>query len=401
MTTQAAQPEALSVVSLSHAYPAPKRARRMPDSLKETTPRRLALDGVSFNVHPGEIFGILGPNGSGKTTLFRVLSTMLSPNGGPDHSGGTASITGHDVLTAPAAARAQLGVVFQSPSLDGKLTATENLRHHGRLYGLAGKDLKNRIDQWLDFFGLTDRRNEFVERFSGGMRRKLEVAKALLHEPKLLLMDEPATGLDPAARRELWQKLLQLRKDKHMTIVLTTHLMDEAEHCDRLAIMAAGKLITVDTPDHLKSRIGGDVITLEPEPTEVSSGCHTLSANAAKCADSVDGTPKTDNTLCPPGQSVAPDLTPPDSFPRDTAAGSTPADQLAADITARFGPWNDGAAPTVVDGRVRFEKPDGARLAAEAASTFPGRIRSLTVGRPTIEDAFMHLTGIGLGDGDR
>lgn len=356
MPEPTAQPEALSVVSLSHAYPAPKRARRKSDGPKASsgaTPRRLALDGISFTVHPGEIFGILGPNGSGKTTLFRVLSTMLKPGGGTDSAGnsggGTASITGHDVLTAPAAARAQLGVVFQSPSLDGKLTALENLRHHGRLYGLGGKDLKNRIDQWLAFFGLTDRRNEFVERFSGGMRRKLEVAKALLHEPKLLLMDEPATGLDPAARRELWQKLLQLRQDKHMTIVLTTHLMDEAEHCDRLAIMAAGKLITVDTPDHLKSRIGGDVITLEPE--------------------------RTDN--------------------------GTAADQLAADIMARFGPWDDGAAPTVVDGRVRFEKPDGARLAAEAASTFPGRIRSLTVGRPTIEDAFMHLTGLGLGDGER
>lgn len=363
MTTQTAQPEALSVVSLSHAYPAPKRARRKPDGTNGSpgapgAPRRLALDGISFTVHPGEVFGILGPNGSGKTTLFRILSTMLAPtpgNSGEDKSGGTAFITGHDVLTSPAAARAQLGVVFQSPSLDGKLTAVENLRHHGRLYGLAGKDLKNRISQWLEFFGLTERRNEFVERFSGGMRRKLEVAKALLHEPKLLLMDEPATGLDPAARRELWQKLLQLRKDKNMTIVLTTHLMDEAEHCDRLAIMAAGKLITVDTPDHLKSRIGGDVITLEPEPPEAP----------------------------------------------DTSDTGTAADRLAADITAQFGPWDDGAAPTVVDGRVRFEKPDGARLAAEAASTFPGRIRSLTVGRPTIEDAFMSLTGIGLGDGDR
>ncbi len=353
MTTPTAQPEALSVVSLSHAYPAPKRARQ---DAKGPAPRRLALDGICFTVHPGEIFGILGPNGSGKTTLFRVLSTMLAPNAGPDQPGGTASITGHDVLTEPAAARAQLGVVFQSPSLDGKLTAYENLRHHGRLYGLGGKDLKQRIDQWLAFFGLTDRRNEFVERFSGGMRRKLEVAKALLHEPKLLLMDEPATGLDPAARRELWQKLLQLRADKHMTIVLTTHLMDEAEHCDRLAIMAGGKLITVDTPDHLKSRIGGDVITLEPEP--------------------------------------------PESLPPEVSSDN-PADQLAKDITEKFGPWNDGAAPAVVDGRVRFEKPDGARLAAEAASTFPGRIRSLTVGRPTIEDAFMHLTGLGLGDGER
>lgn len=343
VTAQSAVLEALGVEALSHAYPAAKRPRNHSGLQGDRT---LALDGVTFTVKPGEVFGILGPNGSGKTTLFRVLSTMLRPSAGEKASPGTARIMGHDVLTHPAEARARLGVVFQSPSLDGKLTATENLRHHGRLYGLGGKDLTNRINQWLAFFGLTDRRNEFVERFSGGMRRRLEVAKALLHEPKLLLMDEPATGLDPAARRDLWQKLLQLRADKHMTIVLTTHLMDEAERCDRLAIMAGGKLITVDSPDHLKARIGGDVITLEPERTD--------NGNAA--------------------------------------------DQLAADITAQFGPWNEGAAPTVIDGRVRFEKPDGARIAAEAASTFPGRIRSLTVGRPTLEDVFLHLTGASLSE---
>jgi len=329
---------AIQVHDLSHQYPAPKRSRR---DNGRPAPRTLALDGVSFQVNPGEVFGILGPNGGGKTTLFRILSTMLRPSAGGDRSAGSANIMGHSVLTEPAKVRTQLGVVFQNPSLDGKLTAIENLRHQGRLYGLGGFELSKRIDHWLEYFGLSDRQNEYVERFSGGMRRKLEVAKALLHEPSLLLMDEPATGLDPAARRDLWQKLSELREKKGMTIALTTHLMDEADHCDRLAIICEGKLVAVDTPGNLKARIGGDVVTVEPE-----------------AAGNGDG-----------------------------------ADQLASEITERFGPWDEGAPPTVVDGRVRFEKPDGARVVAEVAAAYPGKIRSLTVGRPTIEDVFLRLTG--------
>jgi ABC-2 type transport system ATP-binding protein len=329
--------EAISVVDLSHQYPAPKRSRT--DS-SQSSVRSLALDGVSFTVNQGEVFGILGPNGGGKTTLFRVLSTMLRPSEG----GGLAKIMGHNVLTEPALARGRLGVVFQSPSLDGRLTTEENLRHHGKLYGMKGDVLAGRIDHWLGFFGLSERRSEFVERFSGGMRRRLEVAKALLHEPGLLLMDEPATGLDPAARRDLWEKLLQLRADTGMTIVLTTHLMDEAERCDRLAIMAEGKLVAVDTPANLQARIGGDVITIEPETPPQGNGT----------------------------------------------------EQLVSEITKKFGPWEEGTAPTTVDGRVRFEKPEGARVVAEVAAAFPGRIRSLTVGRPTLEDVFIHLTGASL-----
>jgi ABC-2 type transport system ATP-binding protein len=330
--------DAIRVENLSHRYPAPKRTRR--DNGRPAT-RTLALDGVAFDVKAGEVFGILGPNGGGKTTLFRILSTMLRPSAGEGRSAGSARVFGHDALLEPGVVRKQLGVVFQSPSLDGKLSAIENLRHQGRLYGLGGEELNKRIDHWLDYFGLTDRQNEYVERFSGGMRRRLEVAKALLHEPALLLMDEPATGLDPAARRDLWQKLKQLREQRGMTIALTTHLMDEAEHCDRLAIIAEGRLVAVDTPGNLKARIGGDVVTVEPEPTQDGNG----------------------------------------------------ADQLASQITEKFGPWENGASPTAVDGRVRFEKPDGARVVAEVAAAFPGQIRSLTVGRPTIEDVFLHLTG--------
>ncbi len=333
---------AIHVEGLSHQYPAPKQSRRSKKRGDDRpAPRLLALDGVSFEVNAGEVFGILGPNGGGKTTLFRILSTLLAPSVGEGRRAGSADVMGRNVLTEPDRVRKRLGVVFQSPSLDGKLTAVENLRHQGRLYGLSSFELSRRIDHWLGYFGLSDRQDEYVERFSGGMRRRLEVAKALLHEPSLLLMDEPATGLDPAARRDLWQKLFELREKRGMTIALTTHLMDEADRCDRLAIICEGKLVAVDTPRNLKARIGGDVVTVEPEGER-------------------DG---------------------------------NVAEQLASAITERFGPWGEGASPTVVDGRVRFEKPDGARVVAEVAAAFPGKIRSLTVGRPTIEDVFLHLTG--------
>jgi len=334
--------KAICVDGLSHRYPAPKRSA--PDAGR-AGPRALALDSLSFTVNQGEVFGILGPNGGGKTTLFRILSTMLRPVSDRERPEGGARIMGHDVLAEPALVRRRLGVVFQSPSLDGQLTAVENLRYHGQLYGLGGKVLADQIDRWLTFFGLDDRRGEYVARFSGGMRRRLEVAKALLHDPPLLLMDEPATGLDPAARSDLWRKLIQLRDESGMTIVLTTHLMDEAERCDRLAIMAEGKLVAVDTPANLQAGIGGDVITLEAEHTDGSD-----------------------------------------------------IEVLVAQITEQFGPWEEGASPTAVDGRIRFEKPDGARVVAEVAAAFPGRIRSLTVGRPTLEDVFLHLTGGTLGE---
>ncbi len=336
-TTDNMKQEAIRVQGLSHQYPTPKRSRPVAG---RAGPRARALDGVSFVVNQGEVFGILGPNGGGKTTLFRILSTMLRPGVDNQRPGGGAWIMGHDVLSEPALVRRRLGVVFQSPSLDGQLTAVENLRYHGQLYGLHGDVLTERINRWLLFFGLDDRRDEYVDRFSGGMRRRLEVAKALLHDPALLLMDEPATGLDPGARSDLWRKLFQLRDDSGMTIVMTTHLMDEAERCDRLAIMAEGKLVAVDTPANLQAGIGGDVITLETEHKD--------------------------------GEGI---------------------EALAAQITEQFGPWEEDASPTEVDGRIRFEKPDGARIVAEVAAAFPGRIRSLTVGRPTLEDVFIHLTG--------
>src|SRR5438270_5204645 len=218
---------------------------------------RTALNGVSFDVRPAELFGLLGPNGSGKTTLFRILSTLMLP------TAGRATILGCDAVQEPARLRRQIGVVFQAQSIDLKLTAYENLWHQGHLYGLRGATLKKRIEEILSRVGLADRAQELVETFSGGMQRRIELAKGLLHHPGVLLLDEPTTGLDPGARRDLWQYLATLRDEEHVTVIVTTHLMEEAERCDRLAILNEGNLVALGTPAELKREIGGDVILIE------------------------------------------------------------------------------------------------------------------------------------------
>ncbi len=226
---------------------------------------RVAINDLSLTVGAGEIFGFLGPNGSGKTTLFRILSTLVAP------PVGTVRLFGLDPATRANDIRPRLGVVFQSPSLDKQLTADENLRHHGHLYGLSGPALEEQITVQLRRMNLLDRRGERVEGFSGGMRRRVELAKGLLNRPDILLLDEPSTGLDPAARIELWDAL-QTVQSAGVTILLTTHLMDEADKCGRLAILMQGKLIACDTPSQLKSQIGGDVITIRTNtPAEVSA----------------------------------------------------------------------------------------------------------------------------------
>ncbi len=218
---------------------------------------REALKGISFSVRQGEIFGLLGPNGSGKTTLFRILSTLFFP------SSGAVSVCGFPLGEKNKMIREKIGVVFQSPSLDSKLTAAENLMHQGRLYGIAGPELKKRIGEALKKFGLSERRNERVEKLSGGLKRRVELAKGLLHRPALLILDEPSTGLDPGARLDLWNYLQSLRQESQVTIVVTTHLMDEAERCDRIAILNEGVLVGLGTPDQLKKEIGGDVILVQ------------------------------------------------------------------------------------------------------------------------------------------
>ena len=285
---------------------------------------RTALEQVSFEVAAGEMFGLLGPNGGGKTTLFRVLATMLVP------TGGEARIFGLTVVERPLAVRREIGVVFQSPSLDLKLTVAENLRHQGHLYGLRGKALAQRIGDLLERLGLTERSGERTEKLSGGLRRRVELAKGLLHRPRLLLLDEPSTGLDAGARRDLRAYLRQLCQQDGVTVFLTTHLMDEAESCDRLGILDRGRLVALGTPEALRSKIGGDVLVLE---------------------------------------SAAPE-------------------ELREQIAVRF-----GGPVSVVDSSVRLERPQGHRLLAELMEAFPGQIRAVTLSQPTLEDVFVHETG--------
>jgi ABC-2 type transport system ATP-binding protein len=286
---------------------------------------RTALDNVSFEVRPAELFGLLGPNGSGKTTLFRILSTLMVP------SAGTALIMGFDVARDPASLRRQIGVVFQAPSVDGKLTAYENLWHQGHLYGLHGAVLRNRIGEILSRVGLADRARDLVETFSGGMARRVELAKGLLHHPSVLLLDEPSTGLDPGARRDLWKYLEILRDQEHISVIVTTHLMEEAEHCDRLAILSEGKLVALGTPGDLKREIGCDVILLDAT--------------------------------------------------RDPEA-------LARGISARF-----HVEASVLANQVRIELENGHRFITGVVEAFPGEIQAVSVSKPTLEDVFIHRTG--------
>jgi ABC-2 type transport system ATP-binding protein len=289
---------------------------------------RIALHGVSLDVRAGEAMALLGPNGSGKTTLFRILSTLVSLQDGQ------VSMIGLNLATQAEPIRRSIGVVFQSPSLDKQLTARENLMHHGHLYGLRGAALDQRIDALLQRGRLADRAGERVSGFSGGMRRRVEVAKALLTSPRILLLDEPSTGLDPVARQELWRDLEEVRKSEGVTVLLTTHLLDEAERCDRVAIMDQGRLIACDTPAALKERVSGDVITI---------GTSDPAAVQEQLKSKLD---------------VVAELAPPRA--------------------------------------VRFERPRGHEFIPRLIEALPGLVDSVSVGKPTLEDVFVHLTGRGL-----
>ena len=288
---------------------------------------RAALSNVSFEVQKGEVFGLLGPNGGGKSTLFRILSTMMVP------SGGSAAIAGHDVTREPAAVRRHIGVVFQTQSLDKALTVEENLRAQGHLHGLSGAELRGRMEHAMEQLGLSDRRKDLVETLSGGLRRRVEIAKALLHRPQVLLMDEASTGLDPAARRDLSRHVERLREQEGVTILLTTHILEEADRCDRLILLHQGKIVAQGTPAALRAGIGGDVVVLESA---------------------------------------------------DTAA-------LAAGIERRF-----NLRPTVRDGQVRVEIENGHRFIAEVVEAFPGAVESVGLHKPTLEDVFVRETGAGI-----
>ncbi len=290
---------------------------------------RVALSNVGFEVTPGEIFGLLGPNGGGKSTLFRVLATMMAP------TEGRAAIAGHDVVREPAAVRRKVGVVFQTQSLDKALTVEENLRAQGHLHGLSGVTLRERMEGAMARLGIKDRRKDLVETLSGGLRRRVEIAKALLHRPQVLLMDEASTGLDPAARRDLSRHVEELRAQDGVTILLTTHILEEAGRCDRLILLHQGRIVAAGSPGDLCARIGGDVVVLQ--------------------------------------------------------AAADDAQTLAAQIEQRF-----AVRAAALDGRVRVEIENGHRFIADVVEAFPGAIESVGLHKPSLEDVFMKETGAGI-----
>ena len=285
---------------------------------------RIALAGVSFEVGEREIFGVLGPNGGGKSTLFNILATMLTPDQG------WARVAGFDVERQAPDVRRRIGVIFQSQSLDKKLTVLENLRGQGHLFGLSGAALNGRIEEVLDRLGLSDRRNDMVGSLSGGLRRRVEIGKGLLHRPQVLLMDEPSTGLDPGARRELWRYIEELRDTQGITVLLTTHILDEADRCDRLLLLHQGKVVAQGAPAELKSRIGGDVVVLD---------------------------------VAEPGAML---------------------EQLEQRL---------GVRAAAVNGSVRVEIDNGHRFIAEVVEAFPGIVQSVALHKPTLEDVFLDETG--------
>jgi ABC-2 type transport system ATP-binding protein len=230
------------------------------ENLVKTFDGFTAVDGISFAVDTGELFGLLGPNGAGKTTTINLLSTLLRP------TSGSATVAGFDVAGDRDSVRKSIGVVFQEPALDGKLTGRENLEFHTMMYGIGKAERRLRIDEVLALVELTDKAGTLVEKYSGGMKRRLEIARGLTHRPKVLFLDEPTLGLDAQTRRHIWEYIRKLNKEAGVTIILTTHYMEEADYlCGRIAIMDQGKFVAMDAPGRLKDTLGGDVVSLEFE----------------------------------------------------------------------------------------------------------------------------------------
>src|ERR671932_2373000 len=218
---------------------------------------QIAVDNITLDIKENEIFGLLGSNGAGKTTTIHMLATLVKP------SSGTAAVNGYDIVSQPAKVRSSIGIVFQAPSSDDILTGYENLQLHSMLYDVPRQIRKQRIDEVLMLVGLTDRKNDQVKTYSGGMRRRLEIARGLLHKPKVMFLDEPTLGLDPASRETMWEYIQRLVSEEKMTVILTTHYMEEADMlCDRIAIIDKGKIVALDTPTGLKTELGGDIIRI-------------------------------------------------------------------------------------------------------------------------------------------
>lgn len=284
---------------------------------------RAGIDGLTFEVAPGEIFGFLGPNGAGKTTAISILTTLLKP------TRGEARVAGHDVMRDGASVRRMIGIVFQEPTLDYQLTARENLEFHAILYGLSGGVRGRRVAEALALVGLEERADDRVAHLSGGLRRRVEVARGLLHAPAVLFLDEPTIGLDPQSRRSIWERICSLRDEIGVTIFTTTHYLDEAEFCDRVAIIEEGRVVVVDSPAALKDKVGGDILTLAA--SDMESLHRYLSV-------------------------------------RDLA------------------PVRDGS-------RVLVEVEEGSSFLPQLFRDFPGEIVEASVRRPTLDDVFLKLTG--------
>jgi ABC-2 type transport system ATP-binding protein len=291
-----------------------------------------AVRGVSFEVAAGEIFGFLGPNGAGKTTTINMLCTLTRPSGGRAH------VAGHDVVTERDDVRRNIGLVFQDQTLDGYLTAEQNLRMHAELYGVDPKLVPDRIRQVLEMVGLWERRHGQVLTFSGGMRRRLEIARGFLHSPRVLFLDEPTIGLDPQTRSSIWRYIRALQHTEEITIFMTTHYMDEAEFCDRIAIMDQGVIVVLDTPDALKAQVGADRVTI-----------HTDDDAAAVAA-----------------------------------------------LAERF-----GIEAQIAEGAVTFYVPSGEAFVPRLFAELGVPIRSVSVSRPTLDDVFMTHTGSTIRDAEQ
>lgn len=285
---------------------------------------RLALHALDLEIAPGSCCGLLGPNGSGKSTLFRILATLTKP------TDGRVAVCEHDVVREPMRVREKIGVVFQAPSLDGKLRVLENLRHAGQMYGLRGADLQARIERAVEALDLGERLKDLVETLSGGLKRRVEIAKALLSRPPLLLLDEPSTGLDPGARADMWEHLDAIRKADGTTLLFTTHLMDEAERAERLVLLDEGRIVAEGDPASLRSSISGQVVTIQASDREA----------------------------------------------------------IVRQLETEF------AQPAaVVGGVVRFESDRAFQVAESFAQQATGKVTSITIGAPTLEDVFVARTG--------
>jgi ABC-2 type transport system ATP-binding protein len=288
-----------------------------------------AVRGIDLEVQHGEIFGFLGPNGAGKSTTISILCTLLTP------SAGTARVAGVDVVQDPARVRQRIGLVFQDPSLDDQLTGRENLEFHAWMYSVPAAERGPRIDEMLALLQLTERAGSPVKTYSGGMKRRLEIARGMLHQPQVLFLDEPTLGLDPQTRQSIWKHLNELRDNKGITIFMTTHYMDEAEYCDRIAIIDRGKIVAQGTPDELKAMVGGDVVTIT----------------------------------------------------------SSRPDAAAAEIEKVL-----GVTPIRDNGSLRMEVPDAKVFVPRLVRELKAPVDTVTLRRPSLDDVFLKLTGHAIRD---